>query len=111
MLRVFAKGCGANCTPGLRPGWRKFHWCFNFIGPDPQDQISCSAHQGLGTSAKVLSQSTVDELRCPFVQKGVHAFFLVGSGKQAVEQAALKHHAVGQAAFEGAVHAFFGRDH
>ncbi len=43
------------------------------------------------------------KLRGALVQESVHAFLLVLRGKQAVEQAALEHHAVGQRAFEGAV--------
>ena len=50
----------------------------------------------------------VFEIRGAFVDERIHAFFLIGRGKQRVEQAALEHHAVGQAAFKGAIDGFFG---
>src|SRR5574343_103301 len=43
-----------------------------------------------------------------FVHKSVHAFFLVLGGKQCVEQTALKHHAIVEAALKGAVDRFLG---
>ncbi len=38
-----------------------------------------------------------------FVQKRIHAFFLILCGKQRMEQAALKHHAIAQTAFKRTV--------
>jgi hypothetical protein len=50
----------------------------------------------------------VGELGGAFFHKRGHAFFLVVGGKQCVEQAALKHDAVGQAAFKRFVDRLFG---
>ena len=55
--------------------------------------------------------STVLPGRSALVDEGVHAFLLVLGGEEGVEHAALEHHAVGQAALEGAVHRLLGRHH
>ena len=41
--------------------------------------------QNLDARTKAPSRSAVDELRCAFVEERVHAFFLIGGAKQAVE--------------------------
>ena len=46
-------------------------------------------------------KSLVHKIGFAFAQEGVHAFFLVLRGKQCVEQAALKHHAIGQRLGQG----------
>ena len=50
----------------------------------------------------------VAKLRRALFDESGHAFFLVGGGKQGVEQTALEGHAVGQAALEGLVDGLFG---
>ena len=59
---------------------------------------------------RVLS-SALFKRRLAFVQKCIHAFHLIGTAEQRMEQVALVTQAVGQAAFKGPVDTGFGHRH
>lgn len=65
------------------------------VSPAPARWFRQSAAAEVTKYGVAAPYSSVLEHRLALVHKRVHAFLLVGGGKQRVEQAALKHHAVG----------------